>query len=128
MPLPPGFAPRFRGDLGDLAGGHLRQAREHVAQVGLWVDAAAAAALDEGVEDGSAMAGLGLADEQPVLLPHGRGTDGVLDPVVVDGDAAVAQECFERRPLLERVADGFAQGALRQMPRTGPKSTTRRFI
>lgn len=57
------------------------------------------------------MAGLGFADEEPVLLAYGRGPDGVLDPVVVDGDAALAQECSERGPLREGAGDGSAQRA-----------------
>jgi hypothetical protein len=51
-----------------LAGVHGGQAREHVAQVGQRVEAAAAAALHDGVEDGGALAGLRRSDEEPVLL------------------------------------------------------------
>ena len=117
VPLRAGFGPSFRGDLGDLAGGHLRQTGEHFTQVGQRIEAAPPAALDDGVEDGSAFSGLSFANEEPVFLAEGGGADGVLDPVIVDGDAAVAQEGFERGPLLKGVGDGFSQRALRQIPR-----------
>ena len=63
------------------------------------------------------MAGFGFADEQPILFADGGGPDGVLDPVVVDLDAAVAHERFERWPLIERVGDRAAQRALWQVAR-----------
>ena len=60
VPLPPWPVPRFRGDfviwLVVIFG--RRVSTSHVAQVGLWVDAAAAAALDEGVDNGAVLAGL----------------------------------------------------------------------
>lgn len=51
-----GFCPGSRGDFGDLAGVHPRQAREHVAQVARRVDPQSTAALHDGVEDRSALA------------------------------------------------------------------------
>ncbi len=86
--MPSGFGSGFGRDFGDLAGGHLGKAGEHVAQVGQRIEVTAAAALDDGLEDGSALAGGGSSDEQPVLLADGGVADGVLDPAVVDLDAA----------------------------------------
>ena len=41
---------------------------EHIAQVSVRIDAAGAATLDDGVEDGAAFAGIGIAEEEPVFL------------------------------------------------------------
>jgi hypothetical protein len=41
---------------------------ENVAKVGERIDAASAAAFNDRVEDGAALAGLGLGKEQPVLF------------------------------------------------------------
>jgi hypothetical protein len=80
---------------------HGGQECEHVAQAGHRVDAVAAAALHDGVEDGCALARLGGSNEQPVLLADGGGADGVFHKVVVDLDAAIGEEAFQRGPLVE---------------------------
>ena len=92
------LGPGFGGDFGDLAGGHAGKACEHIAQVAERVQAAAAAAFDDGVEDVPALAGIGSSDEQPVLFAKGGGADGVFHQVVVDLYASVAEEAFERGP------------------------------
>ena len=71
--------------------GRRGQAGEHVAQVGVGIKAAAAAAFDDRVKDGSALAGSGFADEEPVFLAYRGGADGVFDPVVVDLDPPVLE-------------------------------------
>ena len=109
------LGPGFGGHVLDLLVGQRGQAREHLAQVGLWVDASAAAGFDDRVEDGAAVPGFGFADEQPVLLADGRRPDGVLDGVVVDLDSAVFEIHAEHGPQRQRVVDGFAHGALRQV-------------
>ena len=63
-----GFAPDRRNNLRDLAVGHVWQAREHFPQVGVGIKAATPAAFDDGVEDGAALASLGITDEEPVFL------------------------------------------------------------
>ena len=105
-------SPSLRGDHGDLAGGHLRQAREHAAEVGLRVDPAAAAAFDDGVEDGSALASVRGSEEQPVLFVGSGGADGVFHAVVVDLNASVGNEVLQFGPAVQGVGAGFAQGAL----------------
>ena len=52
----------------DLSVSHGGKPGEHVTQVGMGIDAAVAATLDNGVKDGAALAGLGIAQEQPVLF------------------------------------------------------------
>jgi hypothetical protein len=71
------LGPGLRGDVLDLPVGQVREAGEHVAEVGVGIDPPAAAAFDDRIEDGSALAGLGLADEEPILFADGRGADGV---------------------------------------------------
>lgn len=71
--LPECLGPGGRNDLGDLAVGHVGQARQDFAQVSIRFDAPAPAAFNDGVEDGAAIPGVGLADEQPVLLAQRRG-------------------------------------------------------
>ena len=67
------------------------QSGEDVTEVGVRIDPTTAAAFDDGVEDGAAFPGLGLPDEQPVLLAEGGGADGVFDQVLVDLDASVIE-------------------------------------
>ena len=57
LKLAVGFAPGLRGDLRDLVVGHVRQAGEHVPQIGIGVLPAAAAALDQRIDDGGALTG-----------------------------------------------------------------------
>lgn len=119
------FGPGFRGDVFDLPVGQVREAGEDVPQVGMGIEAAAAAAFDEAVKDGSALAGFGVADEEPVLLADGGGTDGVFDPVVVDFDAPVFEVDAQRGPLAERVVDGLAQETLGQVAAAPPEREQR---
>jgi hypothetical protein len=60
--------PRFGSQAVDLPVGGVRQPGEDVAQIGLGIDAATAAAFDDGIKDGAALADLGFADKQPVLF------------------------------------------------------------
>ena len=69
--------------------GHGGETLEDVGEVGLGVVAVAAGALDQGVNDGAALAGGFAADEEPVFLADGGGADAILDPVVVDLEVAL---------------------------------------
>ena len=88
--------PGFGREIFDLPVGHRRQAGEDVPEIGERIEAAPSAALDDGVDDGAAGARLGFADEEPVLLSDSGGTNGVLDQVVVDLQAAFFEEEEER--------------------------------
>lgn len=100
--------------------GHRGEAGEDVPEVGVGIKAAAAAALDDGVEDGAAVAGGVGTDEEPVFLAQGGGPDGVLDEVVVDFDPAVVEIHGEGGPLPKGVAAGLAQRTLGQHPGLHP--------
>jgi hypothetical protein len=62
---------------GDLPVGRFGQARQHVFEVGVGVDAALAATLDQRVDHGASPAGFLAADEQPVLGAELGRADGV---------------------------------------------------
>ena len=87
-----GSRPGLGSDVLDLPVGHEWQPGEHVAQVGVRIDAAGAATLDDGVEDGAAFAGIGIAEEEPVFLSKRGGTNGVLDEIIVDFDSTIFEK------------------------------------
>lgn len=91
---------------------HHGQAGEDVVQVGVGIDAPAAAAFDDGVDDGSALACSGFANEEPVLFSHRGWADGVFDEVVVDLHSAITEEYLQGVPLAERIINGAAKEAL----------------
>ena len=81
-------------DLGDL---RRRQPVEDIAEIALRVDAAAPATEQQGINYRAAPPGLWMTDEQPATPSHRRGTDGILDEIVVDFKTTVPQvalECF----------------------------------
>lgn len=69
----------------DLAVGHVGQTREHFTKINERIEAASSAVFGEGVDDGAACSSIGVADEEPVFLANGRGTNGVFHQVVVKG-------------------------------------------
>lgn len=80
------------------------------------VDAQAPAVFQDGVEDGAALAGIGVAEEQPVLLSQGGGADGILDEVVVDLQPPVIAVAEQLGPEGEGVGNGTAHRAGRAVP------------
>lgn len=103
------LSPGRWGEGVDLVQGGDGAAAQDVVEVGEGVEAAAAGAGDEGVEDGGGFPGFGVADEQVVFLPDGAGADGVFDEVVVQFDPAVFQITGEAVPLAEGVGEGLAK-------------------
>jgi len=85
------------------------QSREHIAQIGVGVNAPPSAALDEGVDDGAALTGIGIPNEEPVLFAKRRWANSVLHAIVVDFYLAVAQIHLQSRPLSQGIVDSFAQ-------------------
>ncbi len=89
--------------------GHGGKPFQDVGEVGFGVVAVTAGSLDEGVDDGTALAGGLAADEEPVLFADGGGADAVLDPVVVDLELPLIDVEGELGPEGEGVVDGFSQ-------------------
>jgi len=67
----------------DLSSGSGWEPREDVPEVFEGIDLSAAAGFDDRVDQGAAVAGIGIADEEPVLLADGGGANGVFNEVVV---------------------------------------------
>ena len=109
------FEPVVRGELVDGFVGVVGQAGQDILEVVEGVDVQTAAGLDDGEEHGTALAAFGVADEEPVLLAHGGGTDGIFDQVVVDLQAAVVEVAAKQFPLAQGVVDGLSHGAGRQV-------------
>ena len=63
---------------------------------------------EERVEDSSAVASRGVADEQPILFSNRGGPDGVLDRVGVEFGLAVLQMPGEWIPVIEQLRARFA--------------------
>jgi len=96
--------------------GHFWQPGQHVLEISIGIDAASSATFENGVKDGSALSGLGLAYKEPVLFADGCGANGILNQVVIDLHPAVLQKDFQRLPLAQGVIHRDAHQALRQMP------------
>ena len=88
---------------------HVGQTREHVTQVSKGIEAASAATLNQGINDGAALARIRFTDEEPVFLADGCGTNGVFHQVVIDLYPAIAQINFQRAPLAQRIVNGAAE-------------------
>ena len=94
--------------------GHRGQASENVAYVSIWLDTVAPTAFDDRVNDCTALASIGVTEEQPIFLAQRSGPDRILNQVVVDLDFGLFEIELQAAPLCERVAKGFAHGAARQ--------------
>jgi hypothetical protein len=57
--------------------GHHRETGQNVLEVGVGIEAAPAAALDDGVEDGSSLPGSGFSHEQPDGMTFGKPADAL---------------------------------------------------
>jgi len=53
-------------------------------EVTVGFDSVTATALDDRVDDGAALSGVGATEKQPVLLSKSGGADGILNEVSVD--------------------------------------------
>ena len=68
----------------------------------------ALAGNNDRVNNGRALTGAGVADEQPVLLADGRRPDGIFNEVVVQPGLPMVEMGGERHPLSQEVIAGFA--------------------
>src|SRR6185436_17983229 len=85
---------------------------EHVAQIGLRIDAVHFASFDERGNDRPMLAATVGASEEMVLAAERDRTDRTLDDIGVDVDAAVIKEAGKTIPARERVADRRGDGRL----------------
>lgn len=109
--------PQPRRDSAEVvAVGHQRQPGEDILHIGHRIFAVTLARDNQRVEDGGALAGVGVPDKQPVLFSDARGPDRIFDQVIVEATFAVMQMGAERSPLAEQVIAGFAERRLRQHP------------
>lgn len=60
-------------------------------EVGVGIYVMASTRLDDGVEDGAAVSGISISEEEPVLFSDGGGADGVFHQVVVDLNSTIIQ-------------------------------------
>lgn len=85
---------------------------EHVAKIGLRIDAVHLASFDERGNDRPVFAAAVGASEEVVLAAERDRADRALDDIGVDLDAAVVEEASEPVPARERVADRRGDGRL----------------
>jgi hypothetical protein len=62
--------------------GHVGQAGEYIAKILEWIQTPPPAVFNDGVNDRAALAGIGVADEEPVFLADGSGANGIFHEVV----------------------------------------------
>ncbi len=84
---------------------------KHVGEVGLWIDAAELAGLDQRVEDRPVLAAAIGIGEQGILAIERKRADGSLNRVGVELDASVIEEAREALPTREGVTDGLGDRA-----------------
>jgi hypothetical protein len=133
------FRPLLRCKVGDIPVCAFGNAGERVSQISMWIDAPPPTTLDNCVDDGTALPGLGVSKKQPVLLADSRRPNGIFHSIVFDlprfarplgilwlasyaslrFDPAIADIFDERLPVRESVTDGLAKAARRKMPSGG---------
>ncbi len=84
-------------------------ALENVGEPGVRLDAIELRRADQGGDDRPVLGAAVRPGEEGVLAGQGDGSDGALDGVGVELDAAVVEEPDEAIPELERVADGLGK-------------------
>ena len=97
---------------------------ERVGEIGVGIDAAQFAGLDQRRDRGPIFSAAVRAGEERVLAIESDGPDRTLDRVGVDFDAAVVEEPREALPMRQRIADRLgelafpADGVVRAIFRT----------
>ena len=81
-------------------------------KVGEGVHAVTADLFDEGVDDGTAPAGIFVSDKHPIFHPEFSGPNRAFGMVVVELDLAVEEAGFKVIPLVEGVVERFPKVAL----------------
>lgn len=84
-------------------------ANEDIGKPGLRIDVVELGGLDQGVDDGGALAAAVGATEQPCLAAERDAAERALGGIVGEADAAIVDEARERVPALEHVEAGLGQ-------------------
>lgn len=77
---------------------------------------------DERVEDSGALAGIGMADEEPVFLADARRTNRVFTEIVVQAALPMVQMRDQRPPLTQEIIARVAERRLRPHALSHPPS------
>ena len=112
--MPSSCCPGFGNDVFNLPIGHGWQPPQYVVQISVGFDPVTATAFDNRVDDGAAFSGLGVTEEQPVLLSKSGWADCILNEVSIDLDFGLLEINLQRSPVSQRIADGFAHCTLWQ--------------
>lgn len=75
-------------DVGDF---HPRQSRQYVCEILQGIDAPAAKAYEDRIDNRTAPAGIGVSYEEPSAATHGSWPYRVFDEIVVDFEPSIAQ-------------------------------------
>src|SRR6476646_11537953 len=102
--------PIAREEFGQLGLGGAGQPGEKIMEVGPGIDATAFAARDDAVNYGTPPTGIGMTNEEKVLLSNGARANGVFGEIVVDLQTAVLQIGLQGSPLVDHITHGFVQG------------------
>ena len=70
----------------------MTHAREHITQIGIWLDVVQLRCLDQRTDDGLPGATTIAAGEQLIFVPEGHSTNRGFDEICVELDAAVVQK------------------------------------
>lgn len=100
------------GEVTDAVDGEVGDAGQNIPEIGLRIKAVEPGALDQGVDDGGALAALVGTGEEPVLAADGERPDRALGGVVVDLQIAAVGIAGERGPARQAVADRLGEFTL----------------
>ena len=116
MELGRGFClgPILGGESANGVVGGSREPGEDIEEVGVGVNTVTAAGFHDGVEDCRFLPCLSRPDKEPVLFSYSRGSDGILDEIVVDLHPALIQVNEQGVPDGKGIADCLACIALGQ--------------
>jgi hypothetical protein len=113
-----GFEPGSRSQRFDFRGLGFGQAFEEVLKIFRRIDAQAPTTAQHRVDHRAPLAGLGMPNEQKILLTDGGRTNGILTKVVVDLQPAILHIADQGFPAAEDIVSGLTEQALGQHPTT----------
>lgn len=94
----------------------LGNASEHIGEPGLRIDIVQAGGLDQGVEDGCALAAAIGSAKQPGLPSERHAAQGAFGGIVGQADLAVLKEASEGVPAAQHVVDRFGEIVVAREP------------